>query len=94
MAMPLQMVKSTGERSSIPFADRLYARVFALTVRSEPTEAAITELIGFSEGNPHLLGQVRERFVVLAREHPDSIHADRAVALATCAWLAAVAAAA
>lgn len=78
---------------SVPLQERVYARAFALTVRSGPTEAAIDELLELAVGNPHLLGRVRSRLAQLADENRGETHADRAVALATYAWLRAIAAA-
>ncbi|HLG00494.1 MAG TPA: hypothetical protein VI916_08480 [Acidimicrobiia bacterium] len=78
---------------SIPIGDRLYARALALTVRGGPTSDAAAELLDLVNGDPHLLGAARERCAVLAREYPDSPHADRAQALVRYAWLAAIAAA-
>lgn len=73
--------------------DRVYARAFALTVRGGPTEDSIADLMSLAEHDPHLLGAVQRRLARLADENRGEEHADRAVALATYAWLRAIAAA-
>ncbi len=76
---------------SIPLQDRVYARAFALTVRGGPSEDSVAELLSLAEHNPHLLGAVQRRLAQLADENRGEEHVDRAVALATYAWLRAIA---
>lgn len=91
--MNVRTAEPAAEKAAPPLEDRVYARAFALTVRREPSDAAITELIELAGGNPHLLGHARRRLVDLVAEHVDSAHVERALALVTCAWLTAIAAA-
>lgn len=77
--------------AQIGLSDRVYARAFAMTVRQETDDEAVAQLIQFADGDPHLLGRVRARFELLARERPGSRHAQAALTLTTQAWIAAIA---
>lgn len=85
------MATTTMDRTEL--TQKVYARAFALTVRHAPSEAAAHVLVEFARRDPHVLGRARDDLVRLAREHRESAHTDRAVALATLAWLTAIAAA-
>jgi len=74
-------------------SDRVCGRALSLAVLGAGVEEAATELLELAHGNPHVIGQARDRCVRLVRANPDSPHADRALALATHAWLSAIAAA-
>jgi hypothetical protein len=70
--------------------DRVYARTFAITARGNETAGATKELLVLANGNPHVLGRVRDRFELLRIEQPVSDHVARALRLVTEAWVEAI----
>lgn len=75
----------------VPLGERVSAHAFALTILHEPPDSIVRELLEMVGGDPGPLAWSRDRLTRLARIHEDSADTDRAAALATLAWIQAVA---